>query len=202
MESHREQAHFPAEQPPSRKDARLPVADAHARRPGDRRRAAPQGPQRTVGLSRPSALVVLAPAHRMRRASQFRSVLTGGARARSGVLVVHYRSRDDAYSADDSRSGSAGERPDRPATITADPAPVVGLIVGKTIGTSVVRHRVSRRLRAQLAARVPTLPAGSATVVRALPGADRVDSVRLGRDLDAALFRVVAAGRPGAPVRR
>jgi ribonuclease P protein component len=66
----------------------------------------------------------------------------------------------------------------------------VGLVVGRGVGESVVRHRVSRRLRAQLALRLNRLPAGSATVVRALSDAARADSVRVGRDLDAAFDRL------------
>ena len=47
----------------------------------------------------------------------------------------------------------------------------VGLIVGKSVGNSVVRHRVARRLRAAVAPVVGTLPAGCLVVLRALPGA-------------------------------
>ena len=42
--SFREQAHVPAEQSPSREDARLQAAHAHPGRAGRARRAAPQGP--------------------------------------------------------------------------------------------------------------------------------------------------------------
>jgi ribonuclease P protein component len=102
----------------------------------------------------------------MRRSTDFASVVDGGDRARSGRLVVHQL----------------------PGSTAA--APLVGLVVGKTVGGSVVRHRVSRRLRAQLAARLDRLPAGSATVVRALPQSAAADSAQLGADLDAALARV------------
>ena len=74
--------------------------------------------------------------------------------------------------------------------VTGAGAPRVGLVVGRAVGGSVVRHRVSRRLRALMAARLATLPAGSATVIRALPGAGTLDSARLGRDLDDALSRI------------
>jgi ribonuclease P protein component len=72
-------------------------------------------------------------------------------------------------------------------------APVVGLVVGKSVGGSVVRHRVSRRLRAQLSARLDRLPAGSGTVVRALPAAADATSAELAADLDGALQRLGAA---------
>ncbi|MGH3848032.1 MAG: ribonuclease P protein component, partial [Pseudonocardiaceae bacterium] len=71
--------------------------------------------------------------------------------------------------------------------------PLVGLVVGRSVGGSVVRHRVSRRLRAQLAQRVDALEAGSGLVVRALPDAALADSGTLGRDLDAALSRLAGA---------
>lgn len=49
--------------------------------------------------------------------------------------------------------------------------PLVGLIVGKAVGNSVVRHRVSRRLRGAMARVVAELPAGCHVVLRALAGA-------------------------------
>ncbi len=111
---------------------------------------------------------MLAAANRMRRPSEFALVLRSGARARRGALVVHHR-----------------------CDAAADGAPIVGLIVGRSVGGSVVRHRVSRRLRAQLAMRLATLAPGSATVVRALPEAAGRSSAALGGDLDAALRRLV-----------
>jgi ribonuclease P protein component len=69
-------------------------------------------------------------------------------------------------------------------------APRAGLVVGRSVGGSVVRHRVSRRLRAQLGQRLHRLPDGSATVVRALPGIADDSSAQLGADLDAALARL------------
>lgn len=66
----------------------------------------------------------------------------------------------------------------------------VGFVVSKAVGGSVVRHRVTRRLRAQVFARLERLPSGSGTVVRALPAAADADSAALGRDLDRALERL------------
>jgi ribonuclease P protein component len=54
----------------------------------------------------------------------------------------------------------------------------------------VVRHRVSRRLRALMVTRLDALPSGSGTVIRALPDAAQASSVELGADLDAALGRL------------
>jgi ribonuclease P protein component len=102
----------------------------------------------------------------MRRSTDFTTVVRTGARARGGSVTLHRR-----------------------ADVHAGPA-IVGLIVGKSVGGSVVRHRVSRRLRAQLAARVTSFPAGSGTVVRALPTSATATSAQLGADLDAALRRL------------
>ncbi len=103
----------------------------------------------------------------MRRSGDFASVVRTGARSRRGCLVVHV-----------SRDLHAGA----PAQ--------AGLIVGKSVGGSVVRHRVARRLRAVLADRLASLPEGSGVVVRALPDAADATSARLGADVDAALDRL------------
>lgn len=82
----------------------------------------------------------------------------------------------------------------KPSDQTIDnDAVCAGLIVSKKVGGSVVRHQVSRRLRAELAARLDRLPAGASLVVRALPEASGASSDRLGRDLDAALSRLVSS---------
>ena len=66
----------------------------------------------------------------------------------------------------------------------------VGFVVSKVVGTSVERHRVTRRLRQVLRDRLPDLPAHSHTVVRALAEAAAADSRTLAADLDAALARL------------
>lgn len=104
----------------------------------------------------------------MRRSSDFSSVVRVGNRARGGRIVAHQRC-----------DLGQGE-------------PLVGLVVSKAVGVSVVRHRVSRRLRAQLVQRLGGLPPGSGTVVRALPEAATASSAELGADLDRALSRLAA----------
>jgi ribonuclease P protein component len=175
MEFSREQADLSAEQPPSRQDARLPTADAHACRSRDHLGSAAQGSQRAVGLIpllSGRGVLVLPSDNRMRSSADFSKVVRDGARVRRGSVVIHQL---------------AG------GPVTA--APLIGLVVGRGIGQSVVRHRVSRRLRAQLALRLGRLPAASATVVRALPAASTATSTQLGHDLDAAFDRL------GLPVR-
>jgi ribonuclease P protein component len=79
-----------------------------------------------------------------------------------------------------------------PADQTAVPARV-GFVVGRAVGNSVIRHRTVRRLRHLVRDRLDRLPAGSILVVRALPAAAGADSATLGRDLDAALARLLPA---------
>ena len=77
--------------------------------------------------------------------------------------------------------------------VDADPAghPArAGLVVGRGVGPSVVRHRVSRRLRHELRDRLDALPGGTALVVRALPPAAAASSVQLAQDLETALRRL------------
>lgn len=69
----------------------------------------------------------------------------------------------------------------------------VGFVVSKAVGNAVLRNRVHRRLRAVLAARLPDLPAGSLTVVRALPPAATASYDELVADVDGALRRVLGA---------
>jgi ribonuclease P protein component len=70
----------------------------------------------------------------------------------------------------------------------------VGFVVSKAVGNSVVRHRVTRRLRHLMADRIGTLPPGCALVVRALPAAAGASSSELGADLDGALRRLKLSG--------
>jgi ribonuclease P protein component len=72
---------------------------------------------------------------------------------------------------------------------TAVEPPRIGFVVGRRIGGAVVRNRLRRRLRHLVADRLEGLPAGSRTVVRALPGAERLSYRDLGRELDAVLGR-------------
>ncbi|MDQ2748337.1 MAG: ribonuclease P protein component [Actinomycetota bacterium] len=103
----------------------------------------------------------------MRRSSEFASVVRSGDRARRGHVVVH-----------------------RHSSLRRGGPVVVGLVVGKSVGGSVARHQVSRRLRAKLAQRLDVLAQGAGFVVRALPGSAEVTSAELGADLDAALSRL------------
>ena len=49
-----------------------------------------------------------------------------------------------------------------------------GLIIGKSVGGSVVRHRLSRQVRHAIAPQISILPEGSLLVIRALKADGRV----------------------------
>ncbi|MFC5285528.1 ribonuclease P protein component [Actinokineospora guangxiensis] len=114
---------------------------------------------------------MLPAAARLTSSADFRLVTRSGRRAGRPRLVVH------------AAAGGTREETD-PGT------PRVGFVVSKAVGNSVVRHRVSRRLRHVVRDRIGTLPPGSALVVRALPRAASATSAELGADLDAALRRL------------
>lgn len=50
-----------------------------------------------------------------------------------------------------------------------------GLIINKSVGNSVTRHSVARKIRHSIAANLTALPTGSLFVVRALPTATTCD---------------------------
>lgn len=66
----------------------------------------------------------------------------------------------------------------------------MGLIVGKKVGNSVQRHRVSRVLRHGIADSLAELPAGTVVVIRALAGAAERDR-RLAGDARNAVRRAL-----------
>jgi len=99
-----------------------------------------------------------------------------GARAASSTLVVHARSDRDG--------------PSR-----------AGVIVGRSVGGSVVRHRVARRLRAALVDQLDVVAPGTLIVARALPPSATATWDTLTRDLSSALRRALSrvGQQPGTP---
>lgn len=106
---------------------------------------------------------MLAAPHRLRRSRDFTLTVRQGARAGRPSLVVHCLL-------------GAGHEPAR-----------VGFTVGGSVGGSVVRHRVTRQLRALSQPLLPTLPEGATVVVRALPSAVTCDHADLAAQLQGAL---------------
>ncbi len=64
-----------------------------------------------------------------------------------------------------------------------------GLIINKSVGNSVVRHNVARKIRHSIAADLISLPAGSLFVVRALPASTKTDLQSEVADLVAKLVK-------------
>ncbi len=109
----------------------------------------------------------------MRTSAQFAQVLRKGRRGSTSSLVVHALLRPEHQ---------------------ADPV-IVGFVVGKTVGNSVTRHRVSRQLRAAISPRLAALEGYSGVVVRALPASSGRLTADLADDLDIALARLHGRGR-------
>jgi ribonuclease P protein component len=126
---------------------------------------------------------VLPAAYRLRSSADFAAVTRRGRKARCGALVVHLL-------AEPARTGNGQAFEARSLAGPLSPPSRVGLVVAKSVGGSVVRHQVSRRLRAQLSQRLDVLPPGSRLVVRALPETAMASSSALGHDLDRALRRL------------
>ncbi|MDQ2740424.1 MAG: ribonuclease P protein component [Actinomycetota bacterium] len=104
---------------------------------------------------------------RLRSAADFSAVVRGGRRAGTRRLVVHLL-----------QSGRAVP-------------PRAGFVVSAKVGNSVIRHRVTRRLRPLVRAELGVLPLGTDVVVRALPSAGFATSADLGVDLRTGLAAAV-----------
>ena len=86
--------------------------------------------------------------------------------------------RDEAVRGRDTRAGTP-------------PGARAGFVVGRSVGNSVVRHRVTRRLRAAVRDELGRLPAGADLVVRARPEAATANSADLRADLRRGLDRLL-----------
>ena len=102
-------------------------------------------------------------------------------------MVLHYLSERPAQTAGGS-ARDAASRQDPPAGARA------GFVVGKAVGNSVVRHRVTRQLRAAVRAELHRLPPTADLVVRARPEAAAAGSDVLRRDLSAGMTRLLGDG--------
>ena len=109
--------------------------------------------------------------NRMTRSTEFGATVSQGLRAVQPDLVVHALRRTDE----------------------AD-GPRIGLVVSKSVGTAVQRHRVARRLRHVARTVLDDLDPGDRVVIRALPGSRHAISARLEQELRAALNRVQLRG--------
>jgi ribonuclease P protein component len=107
----------------------------------------------------------------MRRSSDFGATVKYGRRVVQRDIVIYARRVDEAD----------GNRV---------PGPRVGLIVARSVGSSVRRHRVARRLRHVVCNALPELEPAEQLVIRALPGSGEAKSACLEQQLRAGLQRI------------
>jgi ribonuclease P protein component len=117
---------------------------------------------------------------RLRRRPEFTAVVRSGRRAGRPTMVLHYLSERPEQSG----GGRLSHQP-------SPPGARAGFVVGKAVGNSVVRHRVTRRLRAVVREELHRLPRTADLVVRARPDAGTAPSELLHRDLVAGLDRLL-----------
>lgn len=110
---------------------------------------------------------MLSARNRMRRSTEFDATVKSGMRNAQPNIVVHVRRAKDC-------DGKG---------------PRVGLIVAKTVGSAVERHRVARRLRHVARTMLGGLDESDHVVIRALPNSRDVSSERLERQLRNGLRR-------------
>lgn len=108
----------------------------------------------------------------MTRSTDFDATVKHGTRAVQPDLVIYVRRGNDK---------------------SAD-APKVGLIVARSVGSAVQRHRLARRLRHVARSVVDGLDQSEHIVIRALPSSRDVVSARLAEQLRAGLRRVQTTG--------
>ena len=113
---------------------------------------------------------MLSSQHRLRATTDFDAVMRRGRASRRPHLVVHVLL-------------PASDVPANPAR--------VGVAVSRTVGDSVTRHRVARRIRHVMADAMRGIPAGTRIVVRALPSSATASSEALRADIVSALQALV-----------
>lgn len=108
---------------------------------------------------------MLAPSARLHKSTQISAAMKTGKRSTSRLLVLFVAKGDSMESK-------------------------VAFAVGKIVGNSVVRHKITRRLRHILSQELPNFPAGCHIVVRALPDAANASFDQLKENLEFALSKV------------
>ncbi|MGC4960791.1 ribonuclease P protein component [Gordonia sp. DT218] len=124
---------------------------------------------------------MVAAAHRISRGSDFDRTLKTGVRVTTRDLVIH------VLPLTGSATGPDGPRGPDIATVGG---PWLGLIVSKTVGNAVIRHRVARRLRAAFHLcradfRIPE----TMMVIRARRSTAELSSIELSEQIGDALSR-------------
>lgn len=99
--------------------------------------------------------------YRMRRSTDFNATVKDGSRVVRPDLVIHVRE-------------VPGQEPSGPR---------IGLVVAKSVGTAVQRHRVARQLRHATRTLLTELSPSQQVVIRALPSSRHAISARLEQQL-------------------
>jgi ribonuclease P protein component len=107
--------------------------------------------------------------NRMKRSTEFGATVKHGLRAVEPDIVVHARRANGD-------NGVSGPR--------------IGLVVSKSVGSAVERHRVARQLRHVARAVVDELDPADRVVIRALPSSRHAISARLEQQLRHGLISV------------
>lgn len=114
---------------------------------------------------------MLAQKNRLRKASEFALASKGVRISGENILLYVATPRD-------------GEQAGAPVK--------VGLIVGKNVGGSVIRHRVSRQIRHAIAPHLEQFPSGTLLLFRAHPGAANSAEKNLGNEISALVAKYFA----------
>jgi ribonuclease P protein component len=109
----------------------------------------------------------------MTRSSEFDAAVKHGVRAVQPDMVIHARRGIGEDNCGDDITG-----------------PRVGLIIAKSVGSAVERHRVARRLRHVVRTLLDDLGRSEQVVIRALPSSRQAPSARLEPQLRTGLRRV------------
>ena len=112
--------------------------------------------------------------YRMTRSTEFGTTVRRGVRAVQPDIIIHVR-RDE----------------------TDHDGPRIGLVVGKSVGSAVQRHRVARRLRHVARTMINELDSCERVVIRALPGSRHAISAHLEQQLRTGLRRTHDVMRTG-----
>lgn len=105
---------------------------------------------------------------RLRKSSEISAVMKSGTRFSAKLVVIHVAQTSSEHTK-------------------------VAFAVGKNVGNSVVRHKVTRQLRHAITPLIKNFPAGSHVVVRALPGASQATFTQLSENLKFASSKVSAS---------
>ena len=102
---------------------------------------------------------------RLRKSSEISAVMKSGTRFSAKLVVLH-------------------------VAIGSNEHTKVAFAVGKNVGNSVVRHKVTRQLRHAITPLIASFPTGSHVVVRALPDSSQASFTQLSENLKFALSKV------------